>query len=306
MSRQNWDLVGLTEPTWGLNAYGARTMILAPPKVKVSLQEAGTIVYLAPQEWQEEPILWIRPGWLIENCGWELKKDHTGLLDDLLKLAEADIKPETIVKFAKKWGPLWLCRNPKHSDCFWTPDKAHQRGLGPLPGGNCLWGPKEETAEFVRNALAVTAALNAAAESKLNRRIPAPLWEFLGAEDPRRCADFTIEEQRILLAYFIDDQMSRLGNTTLRISWYEEKPTLGFHTGLGFLAAAWTQVAQSLCGVHGMYQCSGCGVFYVRTKRKPREGEGNYCDECSEGYLASKRLEKQRKRTKKLEKRIGP
>lgn len=282
MDHESWQLAGLTDLTWGLNAYGAQTMILVPPKVE--LQEAGAVVYPVPKEWRENPVLG-NPLWLAGGEWW-IRENHAGLLDDLLKLAEADIKPESIARFTKKWGPLWLCGNSKHQDCFWRPNKIH-RGLSPLPGGSCLWTPREKVTEIQSKARQVSAALDAAAKLKQDNSVPASTWEAMGQDAV--IAQFDISQQRMFLAGSINEQMSRLGNTVLWLSWSGEKPRLDFATGLGFLAAAWTHIAQDLCGVHGAFPCSGCGRFYVRKKRKPRAGQGNYCPECAEGYRASKR-----------------
>lgn len=39
---------------------------------------------------------------------------------------------------------------------------------------------------------------------------------------------------------------------------------------------------------HDLHTCSGCGIMYMRTNRKPRGGSRNFCLECAKSNIPSR------------------
>ncbi len=60
------------------------------------------------------------------------------------------------------------------------------------------------------------------------------------------------------------------------------------------LGAVAMQLALTLAGGERLHTCSGCGSVYARTKRPPRPGQANYCDECDKDKIARQRAERRR------------
>jgi len=77
-------------------------------------------------------------------------------------------------------------------------------------------------------------------------------------------------------------------------------PQLRIAAQWGFLPAVWSEIAQTISGVHQFYCCDECRRFYQRTGRKPKEGQNNYCPGCREaGHKGSKKDSKARKRLRR-------
>ena len=87
-----------------------------------------------------------------------------------------------------------------------------------------------------------------------------------------------------------------MGGPRLWMAWDDQDPlpTLRFHSGLGFFSAVWVEIAQVLCKVGGFLQCSGCGDYYMRTTKRPRPDQANYCETCGDHDRGSKKQYRRR------------
>ncbi len=70
------------------------------------------------------------------------------------------------------------------------------------------------------------------------------------------------------------------------LAWSNATPEISIQSHLGFLSASWFQFMQAVTA-QNILICSGCSKTYNREKRKPKQGQKNYCDEC--GTAAAKR-----------------
>jgi DNA-directed RNA polymerase subunit RPC12/RpoP len=299
--REQWDIAGLTDEEGRLRPYlGGGSALWVPPEATLitlsvvtgpAIEDEERIPYLQYPihvYWKEH----LNDGSLgpldlgfLEQVGWKVREETTGLLEDFVRIAEG--KPEKVRRFVLKWGPLWLCR--RHNDCFWTL---------PVPPASrenrCMWQPEEGVHEFQANARQARAAFDIAASLVQNEPAPAEPWRDLGwpFAIPR-----DLKTQRYFLTWTINKYLSLPDGPRLLVTWPDNsKARLSIYTGLGFFQVAWLQIAQLITGGKSLYVCTGCGKPYIRHKRKPPEGAANYCEEC--GSKTSKRDYARRKRAR--------
>jgi len=304
----NWDLAGISDNKMGLDTFGAHHAIWAPPNVELDFVQPDNVIknnanlsrirfkilkdkrtpvilYPLPKNWN---MLVSQPN-LIEllKSGWKVKDEAPGLLNDFLKLSFEEIKEKDLYKvrdFVIKWGPLWICRNPKdeHDNCYWSIQGTINR-----PESPCFWAPVEEVTEFVREAWEAKSVLDAAAKLFENKPVPDNIWRKMGFAGTESVVELRL--QRFFVASTVNGRLSKLGGPSTWLKWEnDQKPSLQISSGKGFLNAVWIQVAQRLSGSKNIYQCDGCGEFYIRTGRKPQKGRKNYCKNC--GERAAKRV----------------
>jgi hypothetical protein len=226
----------------------------------------------------------------LEAIGWRRQTEPKGMLRDFLDLAQDPITSRTqeaVRAFAEQWGPLWLCRNREHQDCHWVPWGHPGWSWSP-----CLWAPCEEVREFVRKAWQAQVVVAVGAALQQNQPAPAHLWPYLRrvlspAYEvlPEQCSQDVAMQRQVLTAVvnrYLAGSLGAFGGPRLWMLWERDRasPSLYFHSGFGFLSAVWIGIAQALSDRHGMLQCDGCHVFYVRTGRRPKKGQKNYCDGC--------------------------
>ena len=87
-----------------------------------------------------------------------------------------------------------------------------------------------------------------------------------------------------------------------RLSWSRKHghPVMVQDTGLGFFRLVWLQIAQSLCGGKGIYECDGCYRYFI-AERKPPEGRNHFCLACGgKRKRAAKKLWARKNRRKNL------
>jgi hypothetical protein len=222
----------------------------------------------------------------LEAQGWRWRDDTQTLLEDLVKLAVEEFTEscyESIAGFVKKWGPLWVCRNASHGECYLP--RLHLR---PWDTNPCTWAPMEEVKEFWRLAWELKAVLEINAALQKERAASRKLLQHLRLF---KTTDLPLDPSglKIALLMTVQSHLDRPGsglNVVMQWSPDDPRPTLELRNRLGFLHVAWTQVAQALCHVHGFPQCTACKRFYVRAKRLQRN-RANYCEAC--GRRAAKR-----------------
>jgi hypothetical protein len=225
----------------------------------------------------------------MEAIGWQWVRHPHGvrrqtLLDDVVRIAVPD--PFTgaceaaIIRFVRKWGPLWVCRN-----CF--PRFCCIDAFYPWKPGSdrCAWSPIEEVYVFwafawqVRAVLAVWDSLRRGepVSADLYEHLPSSMWEELGADPDiaaqRRCLGDIMD---LMLGYVAREGIIRLG-----MQWESgDKPVLKLSTGYSVWHATWLHVAQKLTGPYSIQQCDGCGGPYAREGRRPQAGRKNFCPAC--------------------------
>jgi len=88
----------------------------------------------------------------------------------------------------------------------------------------------------------------------------------------------------------------RIGEVGLRLGVIEWSRTrtdwkieVGYGDGHGYnlFGQLAYRLFVSVAGEDRLYACSGCGTLYIRLKKRPRAGQDNYCDDCTE--LAARR-----------------
>jgi len=204
------------------------------------------------------------------------------LLRDLTALRDGS--DEDVLRFARKWGPVWSCS--VHAGCLWNPTTL--RPEAPRTRTSCAWTPEESVTEFRMWGARVAAVLEIYARLQSGEKTRSEDWFLM--DDDGGNSRLPPESQRVMLCGAINDYLCAPEGPLFRLRWYdEERARLTIDAGLGFCRVAWMLVAQVIGGAAGVYICSGCAKAYVREKR-PGEGRHNCCDDCGKNKKASKKL----------------
>jgi hypothetical protein len=239
----------------------------------------------------------------VYEWGWDYVGDTDGLLDGFVRLDS----PESALRFAQRWGPLWLCGvhgqslRPYHSltreELFTQADPNDEHA--------CYWHPREPVAGWLHYARRMAAVMEALALVRQDPPQPVPrrLWSALdvnawfidhakGIPDRARFAEGMVH---VAIETAIGAQLA----ARLRLGWGFR---LELDAGFGFLPATWLLLAQLACRVRAIYVCSNCGHVYARAARlrAPKPGQQNFCDDCRQGdkNTASKKLSARRRRAR--------
>jgi hypothetical protein len=286
-------------------------------------RETTVLSYPRPQGWDVLMPSTVVPMRGVIQSGWTIHHDSgnsalTGFLP-LAKVSDEEILTEAganyVATFAKKWGPLWLCRTGVHTtrmECYWQPELwlLDTSDMGSLPSDvfrdqkqdPCRWMPMEEVGAFVHKAREVKAIFEALTLLQRNDTVPASLWRLISRQGPSRwstsdimnIAQSSLDEQRWWLFHALRGRITSSSEPRVRLGW-DNGPKLHIvPRAPGFIHVVMTTLTQLLCQAKGGDQCDGCGNFYVRTGKRPRSGGRNFCHLC--GPRESKRQWAQRKR----------
>ena len=287
---------------------GARGGIWVPPDAKLEFVEGKPyIFYPVPPNWPSTISIQQLNFEELRKLGWTYKENTDKLLDDFVKLANAT--PNKVLKFVKKWGPLWACvshstHKANLADVLGVEIVSLIHPIGPLHGDAalgfcwCSWVPAENVSSFVREAKRAKAALSIYTCFKLGKEEDPNDWGTLGFEGKLKITDNASAEEKnfikkMLLCNFVESRLSEVG-----FSIDPQSLKLQIVFDLGFLRAAWLQLAQAMTAMRGIYVCDGCGDVYVRALKKPVEGKFNFCPQC--GKKGAKRAYYRRKKNANL------
>jgi hypothetical protein len=110
------------------------------------------------------------------------------------------------------------------------------------------------------------------------------------------------EHERFLLVEAIRTTVQRWITTSdLRPAlnwedWHTSKVPRFVLRGIGTFAVLTSQLLLAVSNASTLVTCTGCGIVYLRTGRRPQAGRGNYCEDC--GERAANRLRQRRWRGK--------
>ena len=276
--------------------------------------ETPFLVYPLPEGWTSPmPDTVVREEDLMTS-GWTWQRDSRNVFGDYLRLAEVsdgDMRTEAgctrVVNFAKKWGPLWICRTPIHpKECYWQPamlrpwtsrdtDRISLDRLRLIKRHPCQWLPWEEVASFVWKAREVRLIFEAIITLQHGDLVPESVWRRLGFQHAAAIAEYPRDAQRQLLFLSLYPVLEYQSTPRVRLRW-DNGPKCIIVPGPGFIHGVFLTLAQLLCQARGVYQCDECGNLYVRPGKRPQTGKRNFCSSC--GAKAAKRQWAQRQRHK--------
>ena len=169
--------------------------------------------------------------------------------------------PEQVLRFAQKYGPLWLCPHgmPPHAD--------PETGLWCPP---CGQEPVDRWLGYADRARALL-------------KVAAAMAQGGGHGDARR---------------LLQDGLNRWLETSSvrpRLDWTGRFPVFQLAGG-GALGAIGAELLYTVTASHGLAVCSGCGAVYLRTGRRPKTGQRNWCDDCRTSVANRERQARWRER----------
>jgi hypothetical protein len=256
-----------------------------------------------------------------ENLVWSLqgaryKPTRSGMLDDFIRLCDADDFPEAVLSFARRWGLLGICDHGL--PC------SHNQGLSgppclpmlvtPLPreGDFRFWEPINVWWAWSRRMKALLSIAGT-----LNRGKRASFEDWNTVKDTRDTGLGETEAEpyvrdlpkaRRELAWEVDGWIS-IGQVRPRISWHRTPQAWRFSldavaTGPNLFGLLALYVATEVTGTgKGIAICSSCTNAY-RPERWLNPKNRNYCPKCrgDSGKQAARRDASREYRRRKREK----
>lgn len=241
------------------------------------LVSAGEIFVPQGIELYKNGIIWNR--WNRHPRPEQLTRPGPGLLESFLKLSDApdDAADDAVLKYARRWGPLYLCKDGLpvgHTQ----PDGGQICALLPPPDrkrSGSIWEPVEAWRHISRQ---VGACLRVADSLNEGKQPDRRLWLSLVDRWPRKR---------------LPTQDSQWAHLTLRanqwIEWGRVRPELIrpasqrhplMELGVrGVFGAIALEVGLVLARTDGFAFCSACGDVY-KPKRRPVTYERRYCAKC--------------------------
>ena len=153
----------------------------------------------------------------------------------------------------------------------------------------------EEVEVFLQKARQVKTLFEAIVRLQNGEPVAESLWRLMGVHETQAppLATASRDEQFRTLCSVLRVHLYWCSEFRIGLGW-DNRPKLKIVPPLGFIHVVLFTLAQLLCQARGVYQCDGCGNFYIRTRKRPQTGKRNFCPQC--GPTASKRQWAQRKR----------
>jgi len=250
-----------------------------------------------------------------EELVWNTKgvfskaQSQSNLLVDFIKLADSN--PEDILVFAQKWGVLGLCQHSLPSS-HRLPTSLEEWNSPPDPDRFCEPKGVEPLIEWRSWARKYRAVLNITWNLNLDKTGDEKDWELL-YEDAAYKDDYDVIVslqadsrglfEKILIQdvvnnyLFIGDVRPSLVLVEFEYAEVQPRIDLGNHGIYRLFGALAVQLMVAVSQTEGFALCSGCGTAYF-PKRRPRAGEGHYCEDCGRKVAlrnAAKRYRQNRK-----------
>lgn len=250
---------------------------------------------------------------------WRQVQPRVETFDQFLTLVEAP-DDRKILRFAKRWGVLWLCKDhlepvsdPGHRDCWaveglrgdqhWLRMAMAIRGVEEdyfTPQG-------EPVAEYRRWSRIVGALLGISQQlddgelgkSKDWQTLQEDRWDDLEAGQHKGKGAMASEKK--LIAQYVN-RLLEIGDVRPRLSWDESLgsvPSLNLTGATGLFGTLAVALLEQI-GEHVITACSGCRKFYY-PKPRPRSGQDRYCKECSKKGVPVARAKHRQSLRDKLE-----
>jgi predicted RNA-binding Zn-ribbon protein involved in translation (DUF1610 family) len=272
MAKADWHLANFTDEFKRLGKLIASGEVYIP-----------TSIELSPGQ---RTLLWSNAGRLGTTV-----EPEKAMLDEFVALCE--LRPPAIVQFAKRWGVLYLdcagrpCQPgvaaQKESVEAWMYYSRRARAvlnigaslscgkLGSLDDWAALRGTASRAAGFVEEICEYSFFT----PRVFRREYPFDSKNFDHPDYVR-----TIEQDWYVLSFelYIWLKLARVGFIAWPAGGHGCVIQLDFNgCFLSFIAL---QLALTVADTDSLFTCSGCGVPYARTKKRPKRGNANFCPKC--------------------------
>lgn len=241
---------------------------------------AGNALY-----WYDDP---------LEDYGRDETNDK-GALNAFVKIRT----PSHILRFARRYGPLGLCKHGRPS--MHTDEHGERRWCAP-----CGWEPIQRWLHYVGLA---TSCLDFTATMKFdpeNIQIAAKHFKRIASNTPKDIPDGKMVPAKGFGKLITTDIINRWlldAGVSLGLDWRGKEPALVL-TGGGVFGALGVQLLSAVTS-NTLTVCNGCGVPYLREGRKPQAGRRNFCPACSGSVAARIRQRDKRERDRRKGKALS-
>jgi len=229
----------------------------------------------------------------------EYERDRVDVTDAVLNAFVRIETPDHILRFARQYGPLGLCKHglpPRHRGTWYRDIITNGQLSGveftgewnPVGGGSERgWCPpcgSEHIARWSYYQRIALTCLTFAAEMKVKPdkiTVPAKYLKRIGSTHPGHIGNGIEMPVRGLGKFIISDMINEwLGDAgvALELNWTGNEPRLILTGGRAFGALG----VQLLLAVtaNNLAVCDGCKLPYLREGRKPQKGRRNFCRTC--------------------------
>src|SRR5947209_4956390 len=259
-------LAGMSDEAGGLSSHFQARQYAVPEDIKLS---GDMLVWRVREVFLHDE---------ISNALLRKKPSDPELLVRFTKLADAP--PAEILKFARKWGVLGICKhllpythNPpplfRGEKRFWcTPMRNEDREF---------WEPIDAWHVYSRqmqSMLRIAANLHQDRPGELND------WNILYDLGPagNGCGQgLYLIDDRHMLAVLVNFWI-KVGNVRPTFSWSGDTTFVSFDTHL--FGALVGQLLTFVSRTKGLGVCSGCGDTFIPVRRRPKADQRNYCVKC--------------------------
>lgn len=223
-----------------------------------------------------------------QEAQWRRPTDRT--LVEFSKLHSAP--PESICDFARRYGVLRAFKVARKDRQDILPTDIEMPDGSVWVASNYAGGTAKEPIELWRYLSSkIGAILRINSYLKGRSRTPKPSpgleedWKILDGGDSTAPPLEDPRDAQFFLLHVINDWL-RTGSVGLELSianWSTRKTDWKLEiTYSGLLGALAYRLLLTVVGESNLYACDGCGNPYIRTKRAPRPGQENFCDDCTE------------------------
>jgi hypothetical protein len=237
--------------------------------------------------------------WHFDRDHHEVTPEPTECLREFVRLAGAT--SEAVLKFARKWGALGICRHgypfthTSRQNESWRGPAGSGRGCGPMQppiasGIRGMWEPVEAWYHYASEALEMLTAMVYLGQGELASSESFRVSPQRDGKASTLFADHLRNQQFILtgkLTHWLD-----LSGLQPRAVWWPHAPVPHVQiSALGIFAILAVQLAAALTSPLGLYLCDECQYpFEPPNGRRPRRDKRRYCPTCSPQIrLAAKR-----------------
>lgn len=219
-----------------------------------------------------------------------------GVLNKFIRLGAKDATPADVLKFARKWGVLGICRQhlvPFPHPRFETDGSQFKPCFYfELPSGQ-LFEPVERWQDFSSRARAILRIASRLHQHKLGFFED---WKVLGSsfERPHTISDDNLYRERRSLGEIIQGWLV-YGQVEPQFDWVVEKPIISFSCNVIGLIGCHLMFAVSRS--RGIAICTNCGYPYPPSRRKAQD-KNNFCEDCKASSPSRESKAKTRNRSR--------
>lgn len=261
-----FQLAGMSDEAGGLSSYSQARLYAVPEDIELI---GDRLVWSVKEEFLHDE---------ISNALLRKKRSDPELLSRFTKLADAP--PSRILKFARRWGVLGICKHLvpythnrpplfRGEKRFWCTPTRNEDGK--------FWEPIDAWHAYSRQ---MQSMLRVAANLHQGRPGEVKDWNIIYDLGPTGDGDGLgryVNSDRHFFTLIVNFWI-KVGSVRPNFSWSGDAAFVSFDTHL--FGALVGQLLTLVSRTKGLGFCSGCGDPFIPVRRRPKADQRNYCVTC--------------------------